>query len=147
MFFYELCNGIIASDIIESYGGKLAELNDRAIHKLREILPPIILRENPVDLSFSGFDPKILGEVIQTLSEDDNVGLIMFIYALASPNWSISPNELGNAIRRSKKPVLVVYTSSLEDYELVKSFERKGVMICDTLEYAAKIAAKIQRID
>ena len=136
--------GIVATDILEDFGGKLAKLNNETIDKLREILPPITMRENPVDLSFSGFNPEILKKVVEIVSKDENVGLLMFIYAVAPPSWIIPTNELKNAINSSEKPVIVVYASTSEDFARVKEeLEGKGVFVCNSLEYAARIAAKI----
>ncbi len=136
--------GIVASDIIRSYGGELAEFSDETVKKLKKLLPPITMRENPVDLSFSGLNPEILREVFVTVSEDENVGLLMFIYAVAPPSWAIPAENLKRAMDLIDKPIIVVYSSTPDDYRTVKScLERKGVFVCDSLEYAARVAAKI----
>ncbi len=79
--------GIVAADIIESSGGRLARFGDETVRRLKSLLPPITLRENPVDMSFSGLDLRVFAEVIDAVCRDEDVGLVMFLYAVAPPSW------------------------------------------------------------
>lgn len=52
--------GIINADTIVLRGGRLAMLNGRTIEGIRSLLPPITLRETPVDASFAVLDERVL---------------------------------------------------------------------------------------
>ncbi len=136
--------GIVASDIIESSGGKLAELSDETRMRIHELLPPITMRDNPIDLSFSGLDVKLFKEVVETVAKDEDVGLIMFLYAVAPPSWVLPPEIIKSVVSGAEKPVIVAYSSIPEDYELVRrELEKINVPVYPSVERAAKVAAKI----
>ncbi len=89
--------GIVAADIIETSGGRLAKFGDGTVRKLKSLLPPITLRENPVDMSFSGLDLRVFAEVIDTVCQDEDAGIVMFLYAVAPPSW-VLPAEVVSQI-------------------------------------------------
>lgn len=90
--------GIVASDIIESRGGKLAKLSKRTLEEIRKILPPITFRDNPIDVSFSGLDLTKLMRILEVLWKDENVGVVMLCYAEAPPAWVIPLDKVEREI-------------------------------------------------
>jgi acyl-CoA synthetase (NDP forming) len=136
--------GIVAADIIETSGGRLAEFEEKTIKKLKELLPPITMRENPIDLSFSGLDVYKFTGVIDAISSDADTGIIMFLYAVAPPSWVIPPEAVGGIASRMKKPAIFVYSSTPENYsEVKKALEGRNVVLFNSVERAAKTAAVI----
>jgi acyl-CoA synthetase (NDP forming) len=137
--------GFVCLDILEENGGKIAKLSEKTIRYLHEVLPPITMRDNPIDLSFSGLDLNLFREVMRAVSEDNSVGLIVFIYAVAPPSWVIPPEVILNVLENVKKPVIIIYSSTPEDFrkfrEKVESF---GVPVYSSVERGARVAAKIQ---
>lgn len=127
--------GIVAADIIETNDGRLARFGTETVKKLHELLPPITMRENPVDLSFSGLDLNVLLRVIDAVSQDDDVGIIMFLYAVAPPSWVIPTEVIKGIIERIKKPAIVVYSPTPD---LDKKIE--NVLVFDSIERGAKTA-------
>ncbi len=136
--------GIVASDIIETNGGRLARFSDETIKKLKELLPPITMRENPVDLSFSGLDLKKFVGVVDAVSGDEDVALIMFLYAVAPPSWVIPPEVMRKIMGRTEKPLIMVYSSTPDNFEETrKVFSNSRVLVFDSVERAARTAAAI----
>ncbi|WP_456468874.1 CoA-binding protein, partial [Archaeoglobus sp.] len=136
--------GIVAADIIETSGGRLANFGEETIKKLKELLPPITMRENPIDLSFSGLDMSTFVGVIDAVSKDEDTGIVMFLYAVAPPSWVIPPEVIGGIANRMGKPAIFVYSSTPENYsEVKKALEKTNAIIFDSLERAAKTAAII----
>ncbi len=136
--------GIVASDIIEVHGGRLAKFSDKTIKRLKDLLPPITMRENPVDLSFSGLDLEKFVGVVDAVSKDDDVTLIMFLYAVAPPSWVIPPEVMKGIIGRIEKPVIMVYSSTPDNFEETRrAFSNSRVLVFDSVERAARTAARI----
>ncbi len=136
--------GIVASDILESNGGRLSKFSNRTIKRLKDLLPPITMRENPVDLSFSGLDLEKFVSTVESVSEDDDVALVMFLYAVAPPSWVIPPEVMKGIMERVTKPVIVVYSSTPENFKEVEDvFRNSNVLVFDSVERAATAAAKV----
>jgi len=134
--------GIVAADIIESSGGRLARFGEETVRKLKSLLPPITLRENPVDLSFSGLNLKVFAEVIDTVCRDDDVGLVMFLYAVAPPSWVLPAEVISQIMGRITKPSILGYSSTPENYaEIKEALKGSKTLIFDSVERAAKVAA------
>lgn len=129
--------GIVFADILESNGGKLARLSDATIRELKKILPPLTLRENPVDLSFSGLDLQKLEKTLELLRKDENVDIVVFCYALAPPAW-VLPDEIMKRLFRND---VVVYVSNREDFE--KKKENLNCVLFDSVERAALALARL----
>jgi acyl-CoA synthetase (NDP forming) len=84
--------------------------------------------------------------VLGAVSRDESVGLILFAYAAAPPTWTIPPEAISGIFRRIEKPIMVVYSSTMEDFGKFKSeMENFGVPTYSSLERAAKIAAIISK--
>ncbi|MCS7121858.1 MAG: acetate--CoA ligase family protein [Archaeoglobaceae archaeon] len=120
--------GIVAADIIESRGGKLAKLSEKTLKEIKNILPPITFRENPIDVSASGLDSEKLRKIFETLWSDENVGVVLFCYAEAPPVWIISEDVF-------KKEIVV----------WIPEKRLKDVVVFDSIERAAKALAAITK--
>jgi len=130
--------GIVFADLLESNGGKLAKLSSKTIQKLRESLPPLTLRENPVDLSFSGLDFLRLKTILEILKKDENVDAVVFCYALAPPAWVV-PEDVMKSLFRNE---IVVYISDREDFERKKRTMADCILF-DSIERAALALARL----
>lgn len=138
--------GFIALDEIETNGGIVAELEENTVRGLKEILPPITMRENPLDLSFSGLNTDLLKESLNLLQNDSNVGAIMFLYAVSPPSWIIPVEVFIDVFKDMKKPVIVVYSSTDEDYNHFKSrIEALNIPVFSSIERASKALAVVSR--
>ncbi|WP_202320796.1 acetate--CoA ligase family protein, partial [Archaeoglobus neptunius] len=136
--------GIVAADTIETGGGRVAKFDENTIMKLRKLLPPITMRENPVDLSFSGLDLGIFTGVVDAVSNDSDTGIIMFLYAEAPPSWVIPPEVIRTVAERFKKPGIFVYSTTPENYQKMDmALQDCNAVLFDSVERAARVAAKL----
>ncbi len=136
--------GIVAADIIEESGGRLAKFSDKTSAAVRSLLPPITMRDNPVDLSFSGLDLKLFSEIVKIVSADEDVGVVLFLYAVAPPSWVLPAEAIKAVIRCSHKPVIIAYSSTPEDFtKMAAELEKEGVLVFNSVERAARVSAQI----
>jgi len=135
--------GIVASDLIEEKGGRLAELEDRTREELKRLLPPLTMRENPIDLSFTALDFSKFRKVLELLEDDKTVGIIVFLYAVAPPSWVIPANTLKDALNGLSKPVIIGYFSTPEDFESVSKELKDASIVFSSLERLLTAVARI----
>ncbi|NHI94165.1 MAG: hypothetical protein EAX96_16865 [Candidatus Lokiarchaeota archaeon] len=68
------------TDICESYGFNVIQLSPESVKELAEILPTVnTILSNPLDLGASGFDPEIFGKVINVISRDPKIDVILTV--------------------------------------------------------------------
>ena len=135
--------GFTCLDIFEGKGGKLAKLSNKTLKYLHELLPPLTMRDNPIDLSFSVLNLEVFRKVLKTVSEDSGVGLIVFLLAV-SPSWTLPHETVLNVLKEANKPVIVVYSSTLEDFrELRRKAETLGIPTYPSIERGARVAARV----
>ncbi len=66
------------TDITESYGFNVTNLEETTKEKLQNLLPIMnVIIKNPIDLGANGFNPEIYGRVIEYISRDPNVDVIL----------------------------------------------------------------------
>jgi len=135
--------GIVASDLIEEKGGRLAELEDRTREELRSLLPPLTMRENPIDLSFTSLDFSKTRRVLELLNNDKTVGVIVFLYAVAPPSWVVPVSVLKSFVGGLSKPTIIGYFSSPEDFELVSKELGDTSIVFSSLERLSIALARI----
>jgi acyl-CoA synthetase (NDP forming) len=135
--------GIVASDLIEENGGRLAELEDRTKEELKRLLPPLTMRENPIDLSFTGLDFSKTRKVLELLEDDKTVGVIVFLYAVAPPAWVIPASVLKDVLNGLSKPVIIGYFSTPEDFESVSKELKDISIVFSSLERLLTAVARI----
>jgi acyl-CoA synthetase (NDP forming) len=138
--------GIVASDLLEVYGGRLSEFSEETLKKIYSLLPPITMRDNPVDIAFSGLDPQVFAGIVDAVSQDTDVALILFLYAVAPPTWVVPVSLMVDFLGKVEKPVMVVYSSTPENFrELKSAVEAIGIPVYSSIEIAAKVAATVTR--
>jgi len=105
--------GVLVTDAVESYGLKLAPLEDETVKKLKKTLPPIAVINNPVDMLASGRGEHY-AEVAKALLDDENVDLLITVCVV--PTFAgMSPTEHAEGLiravknQRKNKPVLALF--------------------------------------
>ena len=102
------------------------------------------MRENPIDLSFSGLNFELFKRIVRAVSEDKNVGLLMFLYAVAPPSWILPVDVIVDVVKSATKPIIVTYSSTRSDYNEVKRrLEELGIPVYPSPERAALVASMI----
>ena len=110
--------GVMASDSIIAYGGKLAQLSSETIDKLDPVLPPHWSKGNPIDL-LGDANASRYEAAAEACFNDEKVDGVLIIY---TPQGSSDPVEIAEKIldlyknRKFSKP----YFTSFMGYEEVK---------------------------
>ena len=98
--------GVLATDAIIEYGGKLAKLSDETIQKLNSFLPIHWSKSNPIDI-IGDSDENVYQKAIDICLNDQNIDSILVICV---PQVVADPNRLAERIidlaKKSTKPIL-----------------------------------------
>ncbi|MDF2954865.1 MAG: Acyl-CoA synthetase [Candidatus Alkanophagales archaeon MCA70_species_2] len=129
--------GIILTDECTSGGLQLARFSEATEKKLKRLLPPLTIRENPVDMAFIR-DAGLWLEVVRTVLADDGVDALI-IFNLYHPSFLLPPEEIVDARRCYGKP-LIMCTSFPHELMLKEKIklEEEGVPVYSTPERGAK---------
>ena len=135
---------IVATDILETYGCKLAKLSKETIEGIRSLLPFPIPITNPVDLLGFGYAiPELYGEVAKRVLTDDNVDLLLTIY---SPSFQheirVPVKEMIEAFEECRKPIVAVLNAPVfKKPKEAENLEKAGIPVFFDPESGAKASA------
>ena len=118
------------TDICESNGFSVADLEDSTRASLEKILPSVnVIIKNPVDLGAVGFNPELLGKVIQFLSQDshiDSIFLLQEVERFQVLNKRYQVPDIGKIYadvlqkaRNPEKPIIAILPRA---WELLENF-------------------------
>lgn len=120
--------GVMATDALEEYGMELAELSEKTLEGLDEILSPLADRQNPVDMTGDA-DEEDYREALNLVMEDPAVDCLV---AISAPAAIVSYKKLAGIIADAReeyeKPVAsCLMGAGLED-EAREKLEKAGVV-------------------
>jgi acetate---CoA ligase (ADP-forming) len=135
--------GVIASDAVEGYGLKLADLSLETQSGLRLILPPAASLSNPVDMLGSA-TPVQYASCLKLLLDDSGVNALLTI---------IPPPPVGTAkeivqamlpiLRKAQKPVVVALIGDRSIRPAVKPLHKANIPVYHHPEKAASALAAL----
>jgi len=137
---------IVATDILEKEGIKLAKLSEETIRKIQSIMPFPIPITNPVDtLGFGYALPELYGKIAEQILADNSVDLLLAIYSPSFQDEIRTPaKELIEATKRREKQIIVSFNSPLiRKPKDVEALERNGIPVFFDPESAARATAKL----
>ena len=106
--------GIMATDVLLEYGGRLAELSKSTLSRLDRALPPHASKRNPVDIAGDA-DEKRYGRTMEACIKDRGVDGLLVIY---TPQGEASADEVAGEIvgitGSTKKPVLASFLGGMK---------------------------------
>lgn len=141
--------GIIAADTIEKEGLVLSHFSERTQKKINELLPPLAIRTNPVDMGPAWYSPQTILNILKVVSEDENTDGIIFINMFASANLRLA-SEMEKILRDMepfKKPVIASLCApeGIWDEEKKRIDGEKGIVLIRSPERAAKAMANLYK--
>ena len=77
---------IVACDTMESKGVLIRPFGKSLQNKVNDILPPLTMRSNPVDLGPSWYNLEFLKKVLKAICEDDDIAAILLIIVFGEAN-------------------------------------------------------------
>lgn len=78
--------GMAASDVCESEGLEMAAFHPETQRLINELLPPLAMRTNPVDMGPAWYNTPAIEGIIRAVMEDGNVDAILILMMFASAN-------------------------------------------------------------
>jgi acyl-CoA synthetase (NDP forming) len=138
--------GMAACDLCEAEGMKIAGFHPETQRVINELLPPLAMRTNPVDMGPAWYNASAIEGVIRVVMEDDHVDGILVLMMFASANRSapagISPLLLE---WKQKKPVVSCLAAPPGIWEEeIRTLESGGAVLnCPTPERAAAVMVSL----
>jgi acetyl-CoA synthetase (ADP-forming) len=134
--------GMIAADALEDAGLRLAGFTTKTQERINDLLPPVAIRTNPVDMGPAWYSPKTMLDILKVTLEDEGIDGVIFIAMFASANLEVTKTmeELMKDIEPFEKPVVACFTApaGIWDEDIKRMDGEKGVAILHTPERAAK---------
>lgn len=139
--------GMAACDICEMEGLSLPPFSSGTQKRIEELLPPLAIRTNPVDMGPAWYDSEAIKGIVQAVLEDKNIDAIIICIMFASANRA-SVGILSDLLLKKKrdKPVICCLSAPAGIWdEEIKLFEESGIPNYPTPERAAKTLVDLVR--
>jgi acetyl-CoA synthetase (ADP-forming) len=139
--------GMAACDVCEMEGLLIPPFSTETQKRVEELLPPLAIRTNPVDMGPAWYDSEAIKGIVHTVLEDKNIDAIILCIMFASANRP-AVGILTDLLleRRINKPILCCFSSppGIWDDE-IKRLEGSGIPNYPTPERAAKTLVNLFR--
>jgi acetate---CoA ligase (ADP-forming) subunit alpha len=133
--------GMAGCDVCEAEGLKVVRFRERTQAAVNELLPPLALRTNPVDMGPAWYDSTAITGIVRAVLEDDNVDAVLLFMMFASANVD-AVERMSGLLKgwAQKKPLISCILSPPGIWDdRVKDLEDAGALInFPTPERAAK---------
>ncbi len=128
--------GVMATDSLIAWGGKLVELTDLTIQKLNDYLPPFWSHGNPVDV-LGDATPERFAKATEIVLEDEHVDAVL---VLLTPQAMTAPTETAEAISelagKTSKTIMAAWLGGASMREGMTVFNNAGIAAYGTPEQA-----------
>ena len=128
--------GVMATDSLIAWGGKLVQLSDATIQKLNENLPPFWSHGNPIDV-LGDATPERFAKATEIVLEDENVHAVL---VLLTPQAMTAPTETAQAIAelagRTSKTIMAAWLGGASMRQGMTVFNNAGMAAYSTPEQA-----------
>jgi acyl-CoA synthetase (NDP forming) len=139
--------GMAACDICENEGLLLPSFSSEIQKRIEDLLPPLAIRTNPVDMGPAWYDSGAIKGIVQAVLEDKNIDAVILCIMFASANRAAVGTLADLLIQREEdKPILCCISSPEGIWdEDVRRLERSGIPNYPTPERAAQTLANLVR--
>ena len=128
--------GVMATDSLISWGGKLVQLTEGTMQKLNEYLPPFWSHGNPVDV-LGDATPERFARATEIVLEDENVHAVL---VLLTPQAMTEPTATAKAIAdlagKTSKTIMAAWLGGASMREGMTVFNNAGMAAYGTPEQA-----------
>jgi len=135
-----------ACDVCEREGLRMVRFSPETQKKIEALLPPLSLRDNPVDMGPAWYNMAALKGILEAVIEDEGVHSLLLLMTYASANAGLAEGlEAMLGHERWQKPVLACMTAppGVWDGE-IERLEGTGALVnFPTPERAARAAAAL----
>lgn len=130
--------GVMATDSLISWGGKLVQLSDETMARLNDYLPPFWSRGNPVDV-LGDATPERFARATEIVLEDDAVDAVL---VLLTPQAMTAPTETAEAIaqmaKNTSKTIMAGWLGGTSMHGGMEVFNNAGIANYPTPEQAIR---------
>lgn len=130
--------GVMATDSLISWGGKLVKLSDETMAKLNDYLPPFWSHGNPVDV-LGDATPERFARATEIVLEDDAVDAVL---VLLTPQAMTAPTETAEAIaqmaKNTSKTIMAGWLGGTSMHGGMEVFNNAGIANYPTPEQAIR---------
>jgi acyl-CoA synthetase (NDP forming) len=142
--------GMIAADTLEPSGLRLSHFSEKTQERINELLPPIAIRTNPVDMGPAWYNPENIIEILKAVIDDEHTDGVIFLDMYASANLKLAEGmvEYMKEVNPFKKPVIACFTAppGIWDKPIKELDRKKGVAIIRTPERAVNAMANLWKV-
>jgi acyl-CoA synthetase (NDP forming) len=139
--------GMVVCDVCETGGLLILPFSPETQKRVEELLPPLAIRTNPVDMGPAWYDSEAIKGIVRAVLEDKNIDAIILCIMFASAN-RVAVRTLTDLFfeRRTHKPILCCFSSppGIWDDE-IQRFEGLGIPNYSSPERAAKTLVNLFR--
>jgi acyl-CoA synthetase (NDP forming) len=139
--------GMAACDVCEVEGLSIPPFTSETQKRVEELLPPLAIRTNPVDMGPAWYDSEAIKGIVYTVMDDKNIDALILCIMFASANRS-AVGILTDLLleRKTDKPILCCFSApaGIWDDE-IKRLEGSGIPNYPTPERAAKTLVNLFR--
>lgn len=130
--------GVMATDSLISWGGKLVKLSDETMNKLNDYLPPFWSHGNPVDV-LGDATPERFARATEIVLEDKEVDAVL---VLLTPQAMTAPTETAQAIAemagKTSKTIMAAWLGGASMHGGMEVFNKAGIANYPTPEQAIR---------
>jgi acetyltransferase len=130
--------GVMATDSLISWGGKLVNLSDVTMKKLNDYLPPFWSHGNPVDV-LGDATPERFAQATEIVLEDEGVDAVLVIL---TPQAMTAPTETAEAIvqmaSKTSKTIMAAWLGGASMRDGIQVFNKAGISNYSTPEQAIR---------
>lgn len=139
--------GMAACDVCETEGLSLSPFSSEVQKRIEELLPPLAIRTNPVDMGPAWYDSEAIKGIVQSVLEDRKIDAIILCIMFASANRAAVGTLSDLLLQRGKVKPVICCISAPEGIwdEEIKRLEQSGIPNYPTPERAAKVLANLYR--
>ena len=137
-----------ACDVCEAAGLEIARFTGVTQATINELLPPLALRSNPVDMGPAWYDAAAIKGIIQTVMDDENINGILLLMMFASANKD-AVRGISDLLKAwgQQKPLIscIVSPAGIWDGQ-IRDLEQSGALVnFPTPERAAEAMVNLWR--
>lgn len=139
--------GMAACDVCEMEGLLIPPFSQETQKRVEELLPPLAIRTNPVDMGPAWYDSEAIKGIVSTVMDDKNIDALILCIMFASANRS-AVGILTDLLldRMTNKPILCCFSAPLGIWDdEIKRLEGSGIPNYSTPERAAKSLVHLYR--
>ncbi|MEJ2724253.1 MAG: hypothetical protein P8175_06315, partial [Deltaproteobacteria bacterium] len=138
--------GMAATDVCEAQGLKIAIFQPHTQEVINELLPPLALRTNPVDMGPAWYNASAIAGIVKAVMNDEEVDAILLLMMFASANKDAVAGISDLLLEwKQRKPVVACLISppGIWDEQVMALEKGKALVNVPTPERAARVLANL----